>query len=128
MNRGFSLSLLCLCLSGRLKLNVAGRRYRRACSCGLPSLYDSIRLRFACTQMLMKVHIRSFYRTEPKIFRGKVKKTRYRPGGGETLCPRQWQFDGGKNCGGFTSVRGRFRSPHISGGRRWLSYRQPACP
>ena len=28
--------------------------------------------------------------------------------------------DGGKNRDGFTSVRGRVRSPHISGGRRWL--------
>jgi len=28
---------------------------------------------------------------------------------------------------GFTSVRGRVRSPHTSGGRRWLSCRQPAC-
>jgi len=40
---------------------------------------------------------------------------------------RRWQFDGGKNRGGSTSVRGRFRSPHISGGRQWLSCRQPAC-
>jgi len=53
-------------------------------------------------------------------------KTRYRPGGGETICPRRWQFDP-KNRGGSTSVRGRVRSPHISGGRLWLSCRQPAC-
>jgi len=32
-----------------------------------------------------------------------------------------------KNCGGSTSVRGRVRSSHTSGGRRWLSCRQPAC-
>ena len=32
-----------------------------------------------------------------------------------------------KNYGGSTPVRGRVRSPHISGGRRWLSCRQPAC-
>jgi len=32
-----------------------------------------------------------------------------------------------KNRGGSTSVRGRVRSPHISGGRRWLRCRQPAC-
>ena len=32
-----------------------------------------------------------------------------------------------KNRGGSTSVRGRVRSPHISGSRRWLSCRQPAC-
>ena len=53
-------------------------------------------------------------------------KTRYRPGGGETICPD----DGSsiqKNRGGSTSVRGRVRSPHISGGRLWLSCRQPAC-
>ena len=37
--------------------------------------------------------------------------------------PRRRQFDGGKNRGGSTSVRGRVRSPHISGGRRWLSCR-----
>ena len=35
--------------------------------------------------------------------------------------------DGSSTRGGSTSVRGRVRSPHISGGRRWLSYRQPAC-
>jgi len=60
-------------------------------------------------------------------------------GGGEMICPRRWQFDGGvsfhrqsghrgsKNRGGSTSVRGRVRSPHTSGGWRWLSCRQPAC-
>ena len=32
-----------------------------------------------------------------------------------------------KNRGGSKSVRGRVRSPHISGGRRWLSCRQAAC-
>jgi len=37
---------------------------------------------------------------------------RYRPGDGETISPRRrWQFDGGKNRGGSTSVRGRVRSP-----------------
>ena len=41
--------------------------------------------------------------------------------------PRRWQFDNGKNRGWSTSVRGRVRSPHISGGRRWLSCRPPAC-
>jgi len=43
------------------------------------------------------------------------------------MPPRRWQFDGGKNRGGSTSVRGRVRSAHISGGRWWLSCRQPAC-
>jgi len=66
---------------------------------------------------------------------------RYRPPGGrgEMICPRRWQFGGGisfrrhsghhasKNRGGSTSARGQVRSPHISGGRQWLSYRQPAC-
>jgi len=32
-----------------------------------------------------------------------------------------------QKCGGSTSVRGRVRSPRISGGRRWLSCRQPPC-
>ena len=32
-----------------------------------------------------------------------------------------------ENRGGSTSVRGRVCSPHISGGRRWLSCRRPAC-
>jgi len=32
-----------------------------------------------------------------------------------------------KNRGGSTSVRGRVGSLHISGGRQWLSCRQPAC-
>jgi len=49
------------------------------------------------------------------------------PGAARRYAPRRWQFDGGKNRGGSTSVRGRVRSPHISGGRRWLSCRQPAC-
>jgi len=35
--------------------------------------------------------------------------------------------DGSSTRGGSTSVRGRVRSPHVSGGRRWLSCRQPAC-
>ena len=53
---------------------------------------------------------------------------RQRRRGGETICrPRRWQFDGGKNRGGSTSVRGRVRSPHISSGWRLLSCRQPAC-
>jgi len=51
--------------------------------------------------------------------------TRYRPGRGETICP---PGDGSSTRGGSTSVRGRVRSPHISGGGwRWLSCRQPAC-
>jgi len=41
--------------------------------------------------------------------------------------PCWWQFDAGKTRGGSTSVRGRVYSPHISGGRRWLNCRQPAC-
>ena len=32
-----------------------------------------------------------------------------------------------KNRGGSTPVRGWVRSPHISGGWRWLSCGQPAC-
>ena len=46
---------------------------------------------------------------------------RYRPRCGETIfpAPRRRQFDGGINRGGSTSVRGRVRSPHISGARRW---------
>ena len=35
--------------------------------------------------------------------------------------------DGSSTRGGSTSVRGRVRSPHTSGGGRWLSCRQPAC-
>jgi len=34
-------------------------------------------------------------------------RTWYRPGGGETIYPRRWQIDGGKNRGGSTSVCGR---------------------
>ena len=41
--------------------------------------------------------------------------TRYRPGGGETICPTP--ADGSSTRGGSTSVCGRVRSPHISGGR-----------
>ena len=41
----------------------------------------------------------------------------------DDMPPRRWQFDGGKNRGGSIRVR----SPHISGGRWWLSCRQPAC-
>jgi len=47
-------------------------------------------------------------------------------GGGETIC-RPPMAVRSKNRGGSTSVRGRVHSPHISGSRRWLSYRQPAC-
>ena len=42
-------------------------------------------------------------------------------------APRRWQFAGSKNHGGSTSIRGRVRSLHVSGGRRWLSCRQPSC-
>ena len=35
--------------------------------------------------------------------------------------------DGSSTRGGSTSVRGRVRSPHTSGGGRWLSCRQPSC-
>jgi len=35
--------------------------------------------------------------------------------------PRRCQFDDGRNRGGSTSVRGRVRSPHISGGQRCAS-------
>jgi len=43
-------------------------------------------------------------------------QTSYRPGSDETICPPpgRWQFDSRR---GSTSVRGRVRSPHISGGR-----------
>ena len=50
--------------------------------------------------------------------------TRYRPRGRRDDMPAA---DGSSTRGGSTSVRGRVRSPHISGGRRWLSCRQPAC-
>jgi len=53
--------------------------------------------------------------------------TRYRPGPARRYAHSWWQFDGGKNRGRCTSVRGRVRSPHFSGGRRCLSCRQPAC-
>ena len=51
----------------------------------------------------------------------------YAVGAARRYAPRRWQFDSGKNRGGSTSVRRRVRSPHICGGRRWLSCRQPAC-
>ena len=43
-------------------------------------------------------------------------KTRYRPGGGETIRPRQWQLDGGKNRSGSTSGRGggAVRTPPVA--------------
>ena len=52
--------------------------------------------------------------------------TCYRPAGGQTICPRGWIFQKrgstsvreSKNRGGSTSVRGRVRSAHISGGWR----------
>ena len=56
---------------------------------------------------------------------GNPKLTRYRPCGGETICSPLMPVRS-KNRGGSTSVRGRVRSPRISGGRRWLSCRQPA--
>ena len=51
--------------------------------------------------------------------------TRYRLEGGETIFPPPIAVLS-KNRGGSMSVRGRVRSSHISGGRRWLSCRQPA--
>jgi len=60
-----------------------------------------------------------------------VYSIRYRPGCSDTICPpadgisfrRQSGRHRSKNRGGSTSVR----NPHISGDRRWLSCRQPAC-
>jgi len=49
------------------------------------------------------------------------------PRAARRYAPRRRQINGGKNRGGSTSVRGRIRSPHISGCRRWLNCRQPAC-
>ena len=43
--------------------------------------------------------------------------------GGETICPPLMAARS-KNRGGSTSVRGRVRSPHTSGDRRWPSCRQ----
>ena len=51
-----------------------------------------------------------------------AQQTSYRPGGGETICPRRWQFDP-KIVADLRQVR----NPHISCGRRWLSCRQPVC-
>jgi len=45
------------------------------------------------------------------------------PGAARRYAPA----DGSSTRGGSTSVRGRVRSPHISGGRPWLSCRRPAC-
>ena len=53
--------------------------------------------------------------------------TRYHPGGGETICRKPMAVRRWQNRSGSTSVRGRVRSPRISGGWRWLSCRQPAC-
>jgi len=49
--------------------------------------------------------------------------TTYRPGATRRYAPA----DGSSTRGGSTSVRGQVRSPRISGGRRWLCCRQPAC-
>jgi len=49
-------------------------------------------------------------------------RTSYSTRHGETMCPRRWQF---------ISWRWRIyvhsQAVHTSGGRRWLSCRQPAC-
>jgi len=48
-------------------------------------------------------------------------KTSYRPGGGETICPRRWLFDSRRiSARPWTDLDG-------SAVRRWLSCRQPAC-
>ena len=49
--------------------------------------------------------------------------TTYRPG----ATRRYAAADSSSTSGGSTSVRGQVRSPRISGGRRWLCCRQPAC-
>ena len=38
------------------------------------------------------------------------------PGAARRYAPRRWQFDGGKNRGGSTSVRGRVRTSLVAGG------------
>ena len=42
----------------------------------------------------------------------RVLGNKYRPGGGETMCPPP--ADGSSTRGGSTSVRGRVRSPHTA--------------
>jgi len=66
--------------------------------------------------------VRSYVIILPAVFL--LCKQAIAPGATRRYAPRGWRS---KNRGGSTSVRGRVRSPHISGGRRWLSCRQPAC-
>ena len=70
----------------------------------------------------VRSNVSFIYRREPKT--NKVST----PGSGETICPQPMAVRS-KNRGRSTrtSVRGPVRSPHISGGRRWLSCRRPAC-
>jgi len=69
-----------------------------------------LRLRIVCHQCRLLDNRRSGLELYSVIV------TRCRPAGGETICPRRWHFES-QVC-----------SPHISGGRRWLSYSgQPAC-
>ena len=82
-----------------------------------PSRRRQLNTALSCTSAARKFHLRRTSAPDPN--------TRYRPPRGrETICPAA---DGSSARGGSTSVRGRVRSPHISGGRRWLSCRQPAC-
>jgi len=75
---------------------------------------------------LRHLHRTSSYSFATRQILGMQTEQSCRPGGGETICPRRWQFDGGKNRSGSTSVRGRVRSLHIPDGRRRLSCRQLA--
>jgi len=59
--------------------------------------------------------------------------TRYHPGGGETICPRRWQFDGGISFRRQSKIAVDLRpsadgsavSPLISGGRCHEAYPPP---
>ena len=50
-------------------------------------------------------------------------KTSYCLRGGETICPRWWQFDSSRS----KSICGQVCSLHTSGGQWWLSCRQAVC-
>jgi len=75
------------------------------------------------TSFIVNLPYDNYHRLSPsQLDLSKTLLTSYRPGSGGTICPG----DGSSTRDGSTSVRGRVRSPHISGGRWWLQPRVAA--
>jgi len=78
-------------------------------------------LSFAELLYILAVSMRAYERDGPSTFTQHSPTTLYKQVIALGAARRYAPADGSSTRDGSTSVRGRVRSPHISGGRRWLS-------